>query len=297
MASFLPETLFTYPNLIFSLSLMLSVISLWILPSSTLLLGGITCLLALIAQRMDWIGLISLGLMALLIREYYHNKPNQWRKWAIGFLVLVSVPFFYHHFVPGFYNLRLIDNLRLNVDSLPYRLYLNTDKILVGLMLLTFGSPQLSRGSQDWAASFRSLFVPFGLLVVGLLGSAFAFHYVRFDPKLPSILWLWAPVNLLFVCVAEEAFFRGFIQKELTKAFRFMKGGAWLALGVASFLFGCDHYFGGPIYMILSALAGIGYGYVYQKTGRLESSILLHFFVNLTHFIGFSYPALDHAIN
>ncbi len=42
----------------------------------------------------------------------------------------------------------------------------------------------------------------------------------------------------------------------------------------------------------LATIAGLFYGYAYWKTNRLEASILVHFGLNLIHFVAFSYPAL-----
>jgi len=39
-------------------------------------------------------------------------------------------------------------------------------------------------------------------------------------------------------------------------------------------------------------VAGIGYGWAYRRTGRIEASILTHFSLNSLHFLLFTYPAL-----
>ena len=42
--------------------------------------------------------------------------------------------------------------------------------------------------------------------------------------------------------------------------------------------------------VIFAFIAGIGYGYAYQKSWKIETAILVHFGVNITHFIFFTYP-------
>ena len=37
---------------------------------------------------------------------------------------------------------------------------------------------------------------------------------------------------------------------------------------------------------------GLGYGWVYLRTERIEASILTHFLLNCIHFVFFTYPAL-----
>ena len=44
--------------------------------------------------------------------------------------------------------------------------------------------------------------------------------------------------------------------------------------------------------MVMVALAGMGYGFAYLKTRRIEAAVLVHFLVNFTHLLFFSYPML-----
>ncbi len=75
-------------------------------------------------------------------------------------------------------------------------------------------------------------------------------------------------------CMAEEAFFRGFIQKNLSLMMKKIRHGDYLALLIAALLFGLAHYAGGTKYVILATVAGMGYGWVYLTTKRIEGSIL-----------------------
>jgi membrane protease YdiL (CAAX protease family) len=120
--------------------------------------------------------------------------------------------------------------------------------------------------------------------------------FVRFNPKLPPHLFTWIAVNLLLVTTAEEAFFRGFLQKNLSQAMNQTTYGNKLAILLASILFGLAYYVGGPQYMLLATISGIGYGWVYERTKRIESSILTHFTLNLTHFLFFTYPRLANTL-
>ena len=65
------------------------------------------------------------------------------------------------------------------------------------------------------------------------------------------------------------------------------------ALAVAAGLFGLAPAAGGPAYVALATVAGVGYGWIYQKTSRIEASMLTHFALNTVHFLGFTYPALQ----
>ena len=72
--------------------------------------------------------------------------------------------------------------------------------------------------------------------------------------------------------------------------------GATIGLVLAAVLFGLMHYPGGTKYVLLSTVAGIGYGWTYLRTQRIEASILTHFLVNCIHFVFFTYPALATAL-
>lgn len=57
-------------------------------------------------------------------------------------------------------------------------------------------------------------------------------------------------------------------------------------------LFGLAHVGGGYTYAMLATVAGIGYGYAYYRSGRIETAILTHFLLNAVHAVFFTYPAL-----
>jgi len=121
--------------------------------------------------------------------------------------------------------------------------------------------------------------------------------YVRFDFKTTNVFFVWAVSNLFFTCITEEVFFRLFLQDTFLKiSSKYTKWSAPIGIGVASLLFGIAHFAGGTKYIVLACIAGIFYGYAYYKTGKIEASILTHFLLNATHFIFFSYPALQSAI-
>ncbi len=82
------------------------------------------------------------------------------------------------------------------------------------------------------------------------------------------------------------------MQKYLMQGLSKIRYGDALAIAVAAVLFGLRHYMGGINYILLATVAGIGYGWAYRHTGRMEASILTHFSLNSLHFLLFTYPAL-----
>lgn len=194
---------------------------------------------------------------------------------------------------PGFPQVVFIDGLRLTPDATPMRLTAHFDAGVAGLVLMAF----YCRPARAWP-DIKSAFVPALSIAAAttslVIAIGCAVGYVRPELKVPSFTaWHLAKI-LLWTCVMEEAFFRGVIQGGLANAafFRSRPHLRWLPLIIASLLFGLAHAAGGPFYVALAALAGLGYGYAFQATGRIEAAMFAHFVLNASHFIGFTYPSI-----
>ncbi len=187
------------------------------------------------------------------------------------------------HAVPGYDNPLLLKDVRLSAASAPYTMYANFDKGVVGLVLLVFFCQRASSW-RDFGAALKSQAIVLAALLIAVLGAGWATGFVHPDFKLSPYLPLFAVVNLLFVCVAEETFFRGVIQGQLARF------GDTLAVVVSGLLFGAAHLGGGWQFGVLASLAGLGYALLYSKTRRIEVPIAAHFLLNLTHFVVFTYP-------
>jgi uncharacterized protein len=201
---------------------------------------------------------------------------------AAGLLVLALLLGL--HVLPGFHNFLVLDDVVLSAGAAPYTLYLNVDKTVVGICILGLCYGSLLRRGLDWGRALRRAvpLIAINTVVVALF--AMALGYLQWQPKWTPLFWLWAANNLLFTCLSEEALFRGFIQRELTRY------GAWVAIAVSSVLFGLAHFGGGWTYVALATAAGAGYGLIYHRTKSIEMAMLAHFALNATHFLLFTYP-------
>jgi CAAX protease family protein len=109
-------------------------------------------------------------------------------------------------------------------------------------------------------------------------------HFIRFAPSLARFQSLPTAAlgNLLFTAWPEELLFRGLLQNLLTRTLRSPLAG----LLVASVVFGLAHLNNGPFpnwrYVFLATIAGLFYGRVWQKTGSLTASAIVHSMVDLT---------------
>ena len=193
------------------------------------------------------------------------------------------------HWLPGFYNGRVIAPQRFTDDAVRFAMYLNLDKPLIGFWLLLI---------CPWIVGRRSLGLSCYATVLGLvlssvlaLGGALLLGLISWAPKWPDQAWLWLLNNLLLVTLVEEALFRGYIQGGLSRRFRHLAYGEDLALLLASLLFALVHAGAGWQWVLLSGLAGLGYGLTY-RFGGLAAAIATHFGLNLLHFALFTYPML-----
>ena len=118
--------------------------------------------------------------------------------------------------------------------------------------------------------------IPIGLLT----------HFLRFSiADFDLFTWVLAwPLGYLFTALPEELLFRGIIQQQLHHRLK----NQWLALAVASFIFGLAHLnnstggYPAPnwMYVLMATIAGLAYGWTWHKTGKITASALVHATVN-----------------
>ena len=238
------------------------------------------------------VGLVWIAALAAAAWGFSRPSAKRWQLVAAGAALLVLAAGLSLHRLPGFNNPRVISAVRFSADAIPFTLYLNYDKTLAGLFILGWCHARIARAAE-WRAMLATAAPRAGGVIAVLMGLSIAAGYVRFEPKIPEDTWLWLWVNLCFTCLAEEPLFRGFIQAQLQRLWQRQSWGAWLALAVAAVAFGLAHAAGGATYVALATVAGLGYGWIYQRTGRIEASILTHFALNTVHFFAFTYPALS----
>lgn len=260
----------------------------------SLIVGGflsIAVIVGLIKSKLVWPTLVFTGLFTW-INFLKFNRTSQLIKIVSGILIALLSVLIGLHQIPGFSNWLIIQRVYLSPDAMPFNLFLNFDKPLIGLFILGFGHIILLKTFSEWLEMFKNT-IPIaiiGILSISILSTLFGF--VKFDLKFNALFTLWVLSNLFFTCIAEEALFRGLIQNSLSHALKSRRCGDYYAISIASILFGIMHYNGGLLYIVLTAIAGAFYGIAYLKTRRIESAILTHCLLNVAHFIGFTYPAL-----
>jgi membrane protease YdiL (CAAX protease family) len=191
--------------------------------------------------------------------------------------------------LPGFVRVELVAPRALSAGAEPYGIGVGFPKVVAGILILGLINPVLSRrGLGGVLAQALPAWIVTTLLVMIF---ALVMGYTALAPKWTTLFLLWAPINLFFTCLAEEAFFRGYVQHELANSSHawFMPG---LALVIGASLFGLLHFKGGATYVVAGFLAGLGYGWAFMRTRRIEAAMAVHFAHNATHDQLGAYPRL-----
>jgi membrane protease YdiL (CAAX protease family) len=238
---------------------------------------------------LSWPGLLVLAVLFSACELSRHVVIRPARITVVLVAGLVSLGLALHLF-PGFHNPAVLNQVRTGPSAASFTQYANFDKAAAGLALLAYFSQRLRSASE-----LREVLAPMAVAsvatAVALLGVGLGVGNLAFDPKLPSFAFTFLAINLLFTCVAEEAFFRGLIQERL--ACVLSSRWQWLAVAVSSALFGLAHIAGGILYASLATILGLGCAIAYSKTRRVEVPILVHFSFNAAHFLLFTYPFLQ----
>lgn len=257
----------------------------------------------------------------LVYSVYYYYDDKQKEKFLSWLWLFVVGLLYLGHLVPGVSNLLLIPDISYQ-DSVSFDLWLNFDKTLYGLLIIAFSKAILVKSFEEYKNIVKSiayeLLTLSGLLVV--IGISIGF--INFSPKLPVESFIWIFHNLFSTAIAEEAFFRLFLQTALTTYFVShlnTLSKAWsgidkllslmrintdkfryyehqyepklVAIILVSIFFGFTHHSGGAGFVFLSFIAGLFYSWVYYKTNKIEAAITVHFMVSLVHYFLFTYPA------
>ncbi|MCC6074971.1 CPBP family intramembrane glutamic endopeptidase [Pseudomonas sp. GCM10022188] len=245
----------------------------------TLALPALVLLAGLLAGGIRLPGLLAGVLFAgWLLYPPGHLPTNLW----LGASLLAGVALAAHA-LPGFAPLALSEPRPLSPDAAPYGVRLHWDKLLLGATLLAWwwragrrpAAPP--RPAAAWLCALATL--------LGMPALAWTLDVVAWQPKWPAELLPWLAVNLGVTALAEELLFRGLLQGALVARL-----GAARGIGLTALLFGLAHAPFSAAFAVAAGLAGLGYGWILQLSGRLGAAVLLHGAVNLGHFLLLSYP-------
>ena len=240
-------------------------------------------------------GLAALWLLlfaALALAFRRGDTANPYLRLGAGLLLGVYAVAMGLSLLPGFTRTVVVQGAALTRGAEPFSLSLGFPKIAAGILMFGILVPERVRSWRELGWVLGRAAPVFAVTALAVMTLALALGYVRFDPKWTPLFLLWMPAGLFFTCLSEEVFFRGFLLRELAQVGSNRKLAAGIALTVSSVLFGLVHLAGGWKFALAATLAGAGYAWAYLRTQRVEAGMAVHFALNATHFLLFTYPAV-----
>jgi membrane protease YdiL (CAAX protease family) len=149
--------------------------------------------------------------------------------------------------------------------------------LVAGLYFFLVARPLEGVGYR-WSLTMRDVttaVVVFALYAVIAVPVGFATHFIAWNPRVAAPDALLQPIVIyLITAVPEEFLFRGLIQNLLSRWL-----GVPLGLAIGSVIFGLSHL-PDPRYAVLATIAGVAYGWVYLRTGKVTASAVTHALVD-----------------
>ena len=256
---------------------------------AVLSLAALSLAAAVVAGIVEWTGVAVFMLLAGACLAAVRPGFSRLRRTLAWGVVVILTAALATNQVPWVHNVLVLDGVYVSASSADFTLYWDYDKAFAGILLyLVCVQPQ---ANPPWGRAVVATGAIAIVTTVVTLATATAVGYMAWDPKWPAILGVWIPSNLHLTCVSEETVFRGILQRHLGRSLSGrVPAPAFVALIVCAAAFGVAHIAGGMTYVLLATLAGIGYGAAYYVTGRVEAGIVVHFLLNLSHLILFTYP-------
>lgn len=275
--------------------ILFSICSIWLFEQKRFALGFalIGLLICLIAELVDIYGaltIISFGGFCWL----YFKKPAYKILHLVSFIcIFVIGQLLMSGYIPGIQSWRIIDSEVIGNNTVHYSLLLHLDKAFIAICLGVFGIAPLRSKRHFKYVLIRMM--PVSLMTLIMLSSlGIALEIVDVDFKVPDLWLIWAIVNLLTICTSDELLHRFFVLNGILKVLGSGKVSKIIAL-LFSAVICCITHPGPASYMFMVFFGGILLGIVYLQTRRVEASIMLHFMINIIHFLFFSYPLLQNS--
>lgn len=220
--------------------------------------------------------ILSLGLLALALRR---TPASPWHAVGWTFFIVLALALGLR-VMPFFMPVETIQTTERLFQFSPEKAVL---LLLLPPMVLVSWSIQ-KRQPPPRRSGMVAVLVGVGTLAVVVpIGWLTGFIQPGLATQSPQFLSYWLAYNLIYTCVVEESFFRGILQTAFIRALeRRFAGVTAQAVGIflAALLFGIAHLGGGPVFVLLATIAGVGYGMAYELSGRLHYAVLVHFAVN-----------------
>jgi len=216
----------------------------------------------------------------LLCHFYFKTDPPKLFK-TISLVLIILLPLLAGIGVIPVFHSKLILSQNFIVEDKAW--LFNFGKYAMGVILFSFITSKII-DAKDLKLTFIQTLKFSVLTIPAVLALAIALGAVQnISFTMPLIVFF--VINTFTTCVLEESFFRGILQHKLCQVIN-----AHIGIILISAFFALVHYPAGLKFVLCAFVASLGYGYVYYKTDRLESAVLLHALLNLSTMVLFDYP-------
>lgn len=157
------------------------------------------------------------------------------------------------------------------------------EKFFTALLLAAYIlKPKITQNywRRGLSGTWEVLLLVYLALLVPLVAVLYFFAGLRIgDFSLFSLI-----LTLIIICFTEEILYRLILQNWLYRVLRVYSKSlaSWLAITIVSVIYALFHIELGWLAVSAYCFVGAAYGYVYQKSGKIEVAILVHFAVRLT---------------
>jgi uncharacterized protein len=284
ITGFVP-TAFAYCLLVFSM------LSMWWgkLKPVWILFFSSSLFFAIVSRMISIQALIPIAVLFLSYLLLSLNLVNFGRMLVGIICTAVSMALIWHLFV-GFDNFYLLKAVVISPNGAAVNFNLPYDIPFVGLFSLAFYSKLITK-REDWQEMLGKALVLSVFAILILLGVFLSFNLGEYNLKSQPLLIFWYLLALVLVIIPEEAFYRGYLQKEITSRLDNSLS-PFLAIIVVAFLFATTRVWIAPSssYFFFLMIESILYGAIFHLTGFLESAIIARFLFLGVHLFFFTYP-------
>jgi membrane protease YdiL (CAAX protease family) len=269
-------------NLFSSLILVAITLSIWVLPNVYPVTAGIVvAILAAYSGDINVSSVIILILLAVIGNQYSHSNEDKNALLRIN-IVLLALWALWSKDHQG-HLISWTNYVQLAAQNHGITIQITFEKIIAAILLGAFllGTEHNIRNlksilSGKWMVyllSYIVLLIPVSIIL-------YLFAGLNIGAK--SLSGLLATVFLL--SFTEEIIYRQLLQNWLHQIVKIKSEAvaSWLPILVVSVMYGAFHIQSGINFAILYFFVGAAYGYIYQKSGKIEVAILVHFALRLT---------------
>lgn len=269
-------------NLIISTVFVLVIFSIWFLPNVysvvlTVLLAGLVTFVGYLTVT-SFVILLILGLTGYQLLQA-NGKKNLLVQ--INIILILFWALWSESFQAGL--ISWTNYFQLQSVKYPIIIQVTFEKFFTALLLAAYIlHPQITKQylKKDIASTWEVVVLVYVFLLIPLVSALYFFADLRIgDENLVHLI-----LTLIIICFTEEILYRlvlqswcrqlvGYYSKSLAR---------WLPIVLVSFVYALFHIELGIVVVIIYVFIGCIYGYVYQKSGKIEVAILVHFAVRLT---------------